>query len=161
MADIAARAGIGRATLYKYFADADSVIRAWHEREIDRHMGEVAAIRSGPGDAATRLAQVLERYATGAHAGRRAHDAELAAFLHRDARVDAARHRLQRLLADLIAETAANGAVRDDVAPRELAGYCLAALAAAGELQSAAAVRRLVQLTLAGLRPVPGRADGS
>ena len=156
MADIAARAGIGRATLYKYFADANSIMRAWHEREIDRHMGEVAAIRDRPGDAATRLAQVLERYATGAHAGRGAHDAEMATFLHRDERVEGARHRLRRLLADLIAEAAADGAVRDDIAPNELATYCQAALAAAAELHSAAAVRRLVGLTLAGLQPLPG-----
>jgi AcrR family transcriptional regulator len=151
MADIAARAGIGRATLYKYFEDADSIMRAWHEREIDGHLAEVAAIKNGPGNPSHRLAQVLERYATGAHAGRGAHNAELAAFLHRDERVHAARHRLRRLLADLIAEAASAGAVRDDVAPDELAAYCLAALSAAAELNSAAAVRRLVRLTLAGL----------
>ena len=159
MANIAARAGIGRATLYKYFTDADSIMRAWHEREIDRHMAQVAAIKDGSGDAATRLARVLERYGTGAHAGRGAHDAELAAYLHRDERVHAAHHRLRRLLADLIAESAADGAVRDDVAPEELAAYCLAALTAAAELHSAAAVRRLVGLTLAGLQPLPARTD--
>ena len=67
--------------------------------------------------------------------------------------IRAARHRLRRLLAELIANAAAAGAVRDDAAPDELAAYCLAALAAAGELRSAAAVRRLVTITLAGLRP--------
>ena len=159
MANIAARAGIGRATLYKYFGDADGIMRAWHEREIGRHMAEVTAIKEGPGNPSHRLAQVLERYATGAHAGRGAHDAELAASLHRDERVHAARHRLRRLLAGLIAEAAADGAVRDDVTPDELAAYCLAALAAAGELHSAAAVRRLVGLTLAGIQPMPRRTE--
>jgi len=64
-----------------------------------------------------------------------------------------ARHRLRRLLAGLIAEAAATGAVRDDIAPDELAVYALHAPGAAGELHSAAAVRRLVDLMLAGLRP--------
>ena len=37
----------------------------------------------------------------------------------------------------------------------ELASYCLHALAAASSLPSAAAIRRLVTVTLAGLRPPP------
>jgi hypothetical protein len=45
----------------------------------------------------------------------------------------------------------ATGDVRDDVAPDELAGYCLHALAAARELRSRTAARRLVTVTLAGL----------
>lgn len=153
MADIATRAGIGRATLYKYFTDADAVLRAWHEREITGHLAEVAAIAEGPGNPADRLAAVLERYAAGAHAGRGGHDAELAAVLHRDEQVAAARHRLRRLLAGLIAEGAAAGVVRDDIAPDELAAYCLAAVGAAGELSSRAALRRLMTVTLTGLRP--------
>lgn len=155
MADIAARAGIGRATLYKYFSDAEAILRAWHEREISAHLTAVTAAAAGPGDPATRLAAVLEQYAAAAHVGRGRHDAELAALLHRDERVAAARHRLRRLVAALIVEAVATGAVRDDVAPNELASYCLAAMAAAGESGSRAAVRRLVEVTLAGLRPAP------
>ena len=48
---------------------------------------------------------------------------------------------------------AATGDVRNDVAPGELASYCLHALAAASGLPSKAAVRRLVTVTLAGLHP--------
>jgi hypothetical protein len=47
------------------------------------------------------------------------------------------------------------GDVRDDIAPAELAAYCMHALAAAGTLRTAAAVGRLVTVTLAGLRPGP------
>lgn len=152
MAEVAAKAGIGRATLYKYFADAEAILRAWHEREIGRHLAEVGAIANGPGDAATRLAAVLERYAFNAHVGRSGHDAELGATLHRDEQVVAARHGLRRLVAGLIGEAAAKGSVRDDVAADELAAYCLAALGAASELRSRGAVRRLVTLTTAGMR---------
>ena len=152
MAEVAARAGIGRATLYKYFGDAEAVLRAWHEREIGRHLAEVGAIADGPGGPAVRLATVFERYAANAHSGRGGHDAELAAVLHRDEQVGAARHRLRRMVADLIGEAAAVGAVRNDVAPEELAAYALHALGAAGEVRSAAAVRRLVGLTMAALR---------
>jgi len=53
-------------------------------------------------------------------------------------------------------EGARDGEIRDDVAPGELANYCLHALSAAGSLPSKAAVRRLVAVTMAGLRrPTP------
>lgn len=45
------------------------------------------------------------------------------------------------------------GDVRDDIAPDELATYCLHALTGAATLPSRAAVHRLVDLTVAGLRP--------
>ena len=57
------------------------------------------------------------------------------------------------MIRELLAEGAENGDVRDDVAPDELATYCLHALSAASSLQSKAAVRRLVSVTVAGLRP--------
>lgn len=63
---------------------------------------------------------------------------------------------LSDFIRDLLAEAAKAGNIRDDVAPGELASYCLHALAAAVSLPSKAAVRRLVTVTLTGMRP---RAD--
>jgi hypothetical protein len=60
------------------------------------------------------------------------------------------------MIRDLLTKAVETGEVRADVAPDELASYCLHALAAASSLPSKAAVRRLVTVTLAGLRP---RAD--
>lgn len=57
------------------------------------------------------------------------------------------------LLRDLLAEAAKAGAIRDDVGSDELATYCLHTLTAAGGLPSNAAVRRLVTVTLDGLKP--------
>jgi hypothetical protein len=59
------------------------------------------------------------------------------------------------MLKDLIREGARTGQLRDDVAPDELASYCLHALTAATGLPSKAAVHRLVTVMLAGLRPSP------
>lgn len=61
---------------------------------------------------------------------------------------------LHAFISDLLTEGAKTGGVRDDVAPGELARYCLHALTAAGGLPSPAAVRRLLDVTLAGLRPL-------
>jgi hypothetical protein len=55
-------------------------------------------------------------------------------------------------LRTLLTEAAATGHVRTNVAPDELAGYCLHALGAAGGLPSKVAARRLVTVTLTGLR---------
>lgn len=38
MSAIAERAGIGRATLYKYFPDVESILVAWHTRDFADHL---------------------------------------------------------------------------------------------------------------------------
>lgn len=147
MSGIAQRAGIGRATLYKYFPDVESIVLAWHERQISAHLAQLveARDRAAPED---RLAAVLHSYArlsrhSHAHTGfttvlRRGHDQ--------------ARPRLARIIQDLVSDGAQAGHIRADVAPAELAAYCLHALAGAADCTSEAAVRRLVAVTLSGLR---------
>jgi AcrR family transcriptional regulator len=153
MSRIAEEAGIGRATLYKYFPDVGSILLVWHERQIAGHLRQLAEIRKQPGTAGERLAAVLEAYARIRNESRRHHDADLGAFLHRHERITRAEEELRRLIRDLIAEAAASGEVRKDVAPDELASYCLHALSAADRAASRAGLRRLVSVILAGLRP--------
>lgn len=153
MSQVAEATGIGRATLYKYFPDVEAILSAWHEREVTGHLGQLASARDQATSASERLEAVLIQYAFIAHESHEHHDAELAAMLHRDERVVAAEHELRAMTRDLIADAATSGHVRGDVAPDELAAYCLHALGAAGRLPSKAAVRRLVEVTLAGLRP--------
>ncbi len=152
MSQIAEMTGIGRATLYKYFPDVESILFAWHERQIAAHLGQLATTRDQAGDPGERLEAVLAAYALIAHESRGHHDGELAAFLHRDEHVVRAEHGLRDMVRELLSDAAATGHVRRDVAPDELASYCLHALAAASSLPSKAAVRRLVSVTLAGLR---------
>jgi AcrR family transcriptional regulator len=153
MSQIAERAGIGRATLYKYFPDAQAVLTAWHEREIANHLGQLAAAANPQDPAVVRLELVLRTYARIAqHHATGRHGSELAMLLHRGGHVDEAQQRLQGFVRDLIAEAAKAGDVRADVAADELAGYCLHALTAAGSLHGEDAAQRLVGVTLAGLR---------
>jgi AcrR family transcriptional regulator len=153
MGQIAERIGIGRATLYNYFSDVDAILAAWHERQIAGHLEYLAEVRGRAGSACERLEAVLEAFALISHESHGHHDAELAAFLHRDGRVPRAEHQVRAMIRELLSEGAESGELRDDVAPDELASYCLHALAAARGLRSKAAVRRLVAVTLAGLRP--------
>jgi AcrR family transcriptional regulator len=153
MSQIAEETGIGRATLYKYFPDVEAILRAWHERLITGHLEYLDDVRDQAGDADERLEAVLEAYALISHASRGDHDTELAAFLHRDEQVPRAQRQVRDMIRELLTEGAQAGDLRDDVAPDELASYCLHALSAAGGLRSKAAVRRLVTVTVAGLRP--------
>ena len=150
MSQIAAEAGIGRATLYKYFPDVESILLAWHEEKVADHLRQLTEVRDRADGPERQLEAVLQTYADNAF-GR--HDAELGALLHRGGHLVAAQKHLHDLVAELVAAGARNGSLRDDVAPAELASYCLHALTAASGLTSKAAVHRLVQVTLSGLRP--------
>jgi AcrR family transcriptional regulator len=153
MSQIAEATGIGRATLYKYFPDVEAILLAWHEREISGHLEQLAKARDAAGDVDGRLEAVFEAYATIAYESRGHHDAELVALLHRDEQVIRAEHYLRSLVRELLVDAARAGLVRDDVAPGELVGYSLHALSAASRLRSKSAVRRLVAITMSGLRP--------
>jgi AcrR family transcriptional regulator len=149
MSQIAEETGIGRATLYKYFADVEAILFAWHERQVTGHLQQLMAVRDRGGSAVSRLEAVLEAFAMICHEH---HRSELAALLHGGDHVVRAQHHLTDFIRQLVAEGAKAGDLRDDVAATELAAYCMHALAAASTLSSKAAVRRLVTVTLAGLR---------
>jgi AcrR family transcriptional regulator len=150
MSQIAEETGIGRATLYKYFPDVEAILAAWHERQVSGHLEYLVQVGDQTGDASERLEAVLEAYALIQHEH---HGTELAALLHRGEHVARAQQQLRDFIRDLVTEGAESGDLRDDVAPDELVSYCLHALTAASSLPSKAAVRRLVTVTLAGLRP--------
>jgi AcrR family transcriptional regulator len=152
MAQIAERAGVGRATLYKYFPDVEAILGAWHESHVTAHLGQLRALREQGGTPAEQVRAVLTGYAFIAH-HRGGRDTEIAALVHRGEPAAAGRRQLLALFGDMLGGAARAGAVRDDVPAAELAAYCVHALDAAGTLPSKAAVRRLVSVTLSGLRP--------
>jgi AcrR family transcriptional regulator len=154
MSQIAEATGIGRATLYKYFPDVEAILVAWHERHVADHLEQLAERRDQAGDAESRLEAVLEAYARIAHR-RGQHSAEIVALVHRGDHAASAQQQLIDLLRELLTEAVKTGHIRDDATPDELASYCLHALTAASSLPSEAAVRRLVTVTVDGLRP-PG-----
>ncbi|WP_344438931.1 TetR/AcrR family transcriptional regulator [Kitasatospora nipponensis] len=153
MSRIAQETGIGRATLYKYFPDVEAILTAWHERLVTAHLQQLTAVRDGATGAGERLEAVLTAYALISHERHEGHGSELAALLHQGEHIARAHQQLRDLVRELITDGAKAGDLREDVAPDELAAYCLHALSAASSLPSGAAVRRLVAVTLAGLRP--------
>lgn len=150
MSQVATASGIGRATLYKYFPDVRAILTAWHERQVAAHLAELTAARDRGADPLARVEAVLETYARLAHEH---HGTEVVALLHRGEHVTRAYEQLGALLRELCDAAARAGQVRRDVPASELASYALHALGAASALPSKAAVKRLVAVTLAGLRP--------
>src|SRR5262250_2475325 len=64
MSQIAQETGIGRATLYKYYPDVESILVAWHERHVAEHLRQLSEVQLREDlSASDRLAAVLERYA--------------------------------------------------------------------------------------------------
>lgn len=153
MSQVAEAAGISRATLYKYFADVETILLAWHEQQISAHLIQLQEARDQADGASKQLRVVLEAFALIARSAHGHQGTDLGAFLHRDERVARAQHELRDLVSGLIARGAKTGETRADIAPHELADYCIHALGAAGAMPSKAAVERLVEVTIAGLRP--------
>jgi AcrR family transcriptional regulator len=156
MSEIAEKTGIGRATLYKYFPDVETILSEWHQRQVAQHLDHLAEVRDQTAEGEGRLEAVLEAYARiqreRVQHQHQPHGEELAAYLHRDQQLAQPQRRLHDLIEELIAEAAAAGKVRSDLTSEELTGYCIHALAAAGHAPSDGAVHRLVQVTLDGLR---------
>jgi AcrR family transcriptional regulator len=182
MSRIAEEAGIGRATLYKYFPDVGSILVAWHDRHVEDHIRSMTEARDRSSDPEERLEAVLRTYASITyqrsrghaddpdhvrrhsaaggrthHAGRthshEGHSGDIAALVHQSRHVSRVQRQLLDLIRDVISGAARSGSVRRDVPADELARYALKALAAAGDVASRPAVDRIVSVTLAGLRP--------
>ena len=153
MSRIAEDVGIGRATLYKYFPDVESILEAWHEEHIGTHLGQLRALAHGEGPVDERIAAVLEAYALVryeiSHEG---HGPDLGALFQQHGGVAGTEDHVRQFVTKLMTEGVAAGCVRSDVAPGELATFCVAALGGAGSLPSKAAVSRLVVITLEGVR---------
>lgn len=158
MSQVAQAAGIGRATLYKYFADIESILVAHHARHIEDHLRVLEELRGGAGSAGSRLVRVVGAYASICfHRGQAS--PEVAGLVHRGPDVADAMGHLRLVFTELVGEAAAEGSARGDVPPGELAEYCLSALRAGTEAEHPDQVDRLVGVVLDGLGCPPEARD--
>ena len=148
--EIAARAGVGIATMYRHFPQRSDLVAAVFRREVDACAAAASALtrEHEPGEA---LARWLRRY-TSFIATKRG----LAAALHSgDPALDALpgyfRQHLEPALQSLLDAAVAAGEIRDDVEPYELLRAVGNLSAATGE-DGAPHSRRMVDLLIDGLR---------
>jgi AcrR family transcriptional regulator len=145
MSDVAARAAITRATLYKYFSDVDSIFEEWHRTTVHSHLAQFAEIADGVGDPGEKLSEILEAYALTVF---RHHGTRFASMLHRQDHARRAEASLVGLIETLIAVGVQSGLFRNDIAPEELARFCHSSLSSAYMLADEQAVRRAASLLL-------------
>jgi AcrR family transcriptional regulator len=154
--EIAARAGVGIATVYRHFPHRSDLVAAVFRREVDACAAAAAALarEHEPGEA---LARWLRRYASFIATKR-----GLAAALHSgDPAFDALpayfRQHLEPALQSLLDAAVASGQIRDDVEPYELLRAVGNLSIATGE-DGASHSRRMVDLLIDGLRyGAPGK----
>ena len=145
MSAIAVRAGIGRATLYKYFSDLEAILVAWRGRDVAEHLRRLEAL-----SASTDLS--LEALADLVYAQRRHHlrskgagllgtlaDTLAGAGTAFSDIVDEFLAVLTRLMARLIQQ----GEVRADLDPGILARWLMHAVHAPGDLDDKVVARLL------------------
>jgi AcrR family transcriptional regulator len=148
MARIAHEAGIGRATLYKYFSDVEGILSAWHKRQITAHLEELERIREQQATPLQALEAVLIAYGENIRHG---HDHAYGALLHAMPHVREAHGHLQEFIASVIDEAVRDGSLKGSAPPSEMARYALAAIAGGAPNKQASA--RLVAMILRGLGP--------
>ncbi len=151
MSAIAQRAGIGRATLYKYFPDVESILGAWHTRDFAGHLNRLTALSEA--DDVT-LEDVAEFVCTQRRSHPRRKGADVVGTLaHTLAGADgnvggAIQHEIIAVLIGLLTRLADRQQVRDDHDPELLALWLLHAAHAPTDLDDQA-ISQLVADSLA------------
>jgi AcrR family transcriptional regulator len=158
MSAIAQLAGIGRATLYRYYPDVDAILNAWHEDQVTGHVERLLAISEQAGPAIERLRRVLAAYAESRQHSSHEDAADLVASLHASQTVHHHLEQLTRVVEGLIETAARDGDARGDVPPAELATFALAAMSSAAHSKSKNAISRLLAVTFDALSPRATRA---
>lgn len=154
MSAIAQRAGIGRATLYKYFPDVESILAAWHARDFGEHMQHLKDLSDTETvtlDDLTEFVQLQRRHHahdTGTDVvGTLAH--ALAGY---PSVIEDAIEPVIATLTELIAGLAQRKEVRADHDPKLLARWLLHVVHAPADLDD----RAIAQLFADSLVPRPG-----
>lgn len=143
MSEVAARTGITRATLYKYFADVDAIFVEWHRRMLEKHLAHVEVIAEKDGGVVDQLTEILLFFAMTA---RHHHGTRFADALHDREHARAAEERLIAVVEGIVADGVDAGTFRADLSPRETAVFLQGSLSGVHRLPDDAAVKRLVGL---------------
>lgn len=150
MSAIAERAGIGRATLYKYFPDVESILVAWHQRDFAGHLQRLKTLTDS--DSAT-LDDVAAFVRSQRHHHEPATRSEAVGALAQtvadlgtiDGAIDGAiRDEIIGALASLFRRLAHRQEVRTDYTPETLAQWLFHAVHAPSDMDDDAVAQLLI-----------------
>lgn len=146
MARIAQEAGIGRATLYKYFSDVEQILTAWHRRQVATHLEELERVREQKAAPLEALEAVLITYG---ESSRHGHHHALGTLLHAMPHIHAAHDHLHELVRSIIDDAVRAGSLKSSAPSDEMARFALTAVTS--DVDGKPALERLVALILRGL----------
>ncbi|MEV8630039.1 helix-turn-helix domain-containing protein [Streptosporangium sp. NPDC051023] len=150
--EIARRAGVGIATVYRRFGDRDSVIRACFETYFTEEVEPLALAAREAADPREGLTEALAAIVDTLAA----HQALLAAAQEAGAFTIAIAERFAEPLGDVLADAQRHGLVRADLLVRDLAAIVVMALATVNRPdRDGTDHRRYLALLLDGTRPSP------
>jgi AcrR family transcriptional regulator len=143
---VAERAGISRATLYKYFRSVDEVLISGHTEHVAQHLRQLESVRSTADSAGAGLHAMLQGYARICfHRGTSAMT-DLHGLVHQGDQHQRNSADVTALFAKAVRAAQDGGDVRTDIEAQELAVYSIHALEAAMHASTAGAADRLVDL---------------
>jgi AcrR family transcriptional regulator len=147
MSAIAERAGIGRATLYKYFPDVEAILLAWHARDFADHLERLRELTESESVTLDDIAEFVRaqrrhhpRHKGADLVGSLAHTLAGAAPSIQDTIERDATKALTALMKRLVDRKE----VRNDRPPRLLAQWLMHAIHAPAELDDAAVAELVV-----------------
>ena len=151
VADIAARAGVGQATIFRRFETKDDLVVAVFERKFERlHAAVDSAMRKR-----TAWDGLLEFMATCTqmHVKDRGFFQAMAARVQDDPRFQELKKSGLARLADLVAQAQADGTLRPDIRAEDIPAFCVAAAQAAtmGPAPQPRAWKRYLEIITAGM----------
>jgi AcrR family transcriptional regulator len=152
VADIAARAGVGQATIFRRFETKDDLIAAVFERKIQQLLdaAESAQRKRRAWDGLMEFMAV----ATELHRRDRGFFQSMAEQLMKSERIAELKNQMKDALTDLVAKAKAEGDLREDLSPEDVFAFCSAAAQAAsmGTDQGTRASKRYLAVITDGMR---------
>lgn len=155
MGEVAERAGIARATLYKYFSGVDELLIAAHAQHVAEHLAQLEAAWAAAASPGAGLHDMLSLYARICFHRGQAATPDLHGLVHEGAQHGQHKSELQALFSRAVRAAQDSGQVRSDISATELATFSVSALESAGEVRARKAVERLIGLVVEALRLAP------
>lgn len=148
MSEIATQVGIGRATLYKYFNDIDSILEAWHEHMIATHLANLGEIAGQQDHVGERLRAVVTEHVEMIQQHHSPTGAIMTVDAHRVQSVADGLDQLVEFFAKHVRAAQDEGTLRSTAPAAEYARFLLHALDAAASTTTQAGTKRLINLVL-------------
>jgi AcrR family transcriptional regulator len=98
MSEVAERAGIGRATLYKYFPDVQTLLAAWHQQHVLSHLQVLTALRDQGGSPGAQAAGGARGVRPDLPTRSPTPDSQLGALLHQGPEIGHVQRQLQEVV---------------------------------------------------------------